>query len=377
MGARYVVAPDRLLAGHGVRVDGEGRIAALEPVEDDGAGGGADFVAPGLIDLQVNGFAGEDLHACDEGGFARICRALPAHGVTGFLPTLISAPAPALLDRLALLAGWLGERRDAATPLGVHLEGPFLAPARRGAHPAEGLARPDPVLLDELCAAAGPALRLLTLAPELPGALDLVEAATARGVVVALGHSEADAATVRAAVARGARLVTHCGNAMPPITAREPGLAGAALVEPALRVAVIADGVHVAPEFLRLAHAAKGAGLVLTSDAISGAGLGDGRHLLGGREVHVAGGVARDPDGRLAGSTTGLFAATAGFAAAVACSPVQAFLAAASGPADLLGTDDRGALSPGRRADLLRLRAGACGWALVAVHRGGRILTLA
>jgi N-acetylglucosamine-6-phosphate deacetylase len=314
--------------------------------------GGRGIAAPGFVDLQVNGFAGVDLLGADAAGYARAGEALLATGVTAYLPTFITAPADVLLEALrgvpaaAPVFGRMGARI-----LGVHLEGPFLSPGRLGAHPPGHRRDPDPALLERLLA-AGP-VRLVTLAPELPGSGPLLDLLAARGVVASLGHTDARAADANAAFDRGVRSVTHLFNAMRPFGHRDPGLAGAALARDGVVVHLIADGVHVAPEAMLTAWRAARGRVALVTDAIAGAGLGDGTYALGGVEVEVRDGVARRTGGVLAGSVLTLDAAVRNVVALGV--PLEEALAAASTvPAGLLGLP-AGGLEPGAPADVVVL----------------------
>lgn len=277
------------------------------PTSDPGApgttadpfAGRAGTVVPGLVDLQVNGGFGHDFTR-DPTAIWEVARRLPAHGVTAFLPTIITAPPAAALRALEVMAagpppGWVG-----ATPLGIHLEGPMISPARHGAHPRHLLRPPTPELVRPWLE-AGPPL-MVTLAPELPGALPTIEVLATAGVVVAVGHSNADAATTRAAFAAGARHATHLFNAMSGLAHRRPGVAAATLLADDVTFGLIADGVHVHADMVRLAVRMAGPRRVaLVTDAMAGMGMGDGRHRLGERVVEVAGIEARDGEGRLAG----------------------------------------------------------------------------
>ena len=258
---------------------------------------------PGLIDLQVNGAMGWDLTAEPE-RLWDVAAALPRFGVTAFVPTVITS-APAARERaLAALAGgppvgWRGAR-----PLGWHFEGPMLAQGRKGAHLAQWLAPPSLDLVEHWSREAG--VVIVTLAPELPGALDVIEVLVDRGVVVSIGHTEATTGPVAAAVGAGASLVTHLGNAMPPLTAREPGPMGLALAGPHLVAGVIADGVHLAPATLRLAWRTLGERFLTVTDATAALGLPDGPTRLGDQDVVLADGAVRLLDGTLAGSAASL-----------------------------------------------------------------------
>ena len=362
--ADLVVAGGTVLTPDGpVRADvlvAEGRIAGLGGVGPEGPtlDAGGLLVAPGLIDLQCNGAVGIDL-AGEPERLWEMAAALPRWGVTAWLPTIVTGP-PALRRRAlaALRAGPpSGDDRARAEPLGLHLEGPFLAPERRGAHPAEHLAPPDPVVVaDEGWAGA---VRLATLAPELTGALDLVRALVAAGVVVSAGHSSATAAEARAAADAGASWVTHLFNAMVPLSHRAPGLPGVALSDGRFRVGLIADGVHVDPAVVAIAARALGDRLTLVTDAVAPMGTpgaGDGG-------VRLA-------DGTLAGSTLALDQAVRNLARWAGLPLAAALAAATSTPARVLGLADRGTVAVGAVADLVLLDEGG---GLVATVAGGRV----
>jgi N-acetylglucosamine-6-phosphate deacetylase len=261
----------------------DGRVAALEHRLDAPPDVEVDVLSPGFVDLHVHALDGAGTIGSPD--VAGLSRALAARGVTGFLATTVAAPVEELLPLLGPVAV------QGARCLGVHLEGPWLSPHHAGAQPREALAPPELADLDRLVAAGPPAM--VTLAPELPGALDAIAKASAAGVVVALGHSAASYDEAAAGVAAGARHVTHCFNAMAPLHHREPGLAGAALDLPDLTVEVIADGVHLHPAVVRTVWRACGpARVCLVSDAVDVALPGTA--------------AARLPDGTLAGSRIGL-----------------------------------------------------------------------
>jgi N-acetylglucosamine-6-phosphate deacetylase len=313
-------------------------------VEAVGLGGaGAGLAVPGFVDVQVNGFAGVDFLSAGPEDYTRVDEALAATGVTAYLPTFITAAADAYRRALTALTA-AGPRR-----LGAHLEGPFLSPAWPGAHPPEHLREPDLALVDEL-RAIGP-ITTMTVAPELPGGLDLVEALSERGIVVHIGHTDADAATAHAAFDRGARALTHIHNAHRRFRPRDPGPAGVALVRPDVTVTAIVDGVHLAGETVGSAWMAARERLCLITDAISAAGLGDGTFRLGEREVVVAGGASRLADGTLAGSTVTMDRSVRELVALGAATS-EAVHAATAAPARLLGRDDVGRLAPGLPADV-------------------------
>jgi N-acetylglucosamine-6-phosphate deacetylase len=321
----------------------DGRIAAVGL-----GGGGRGFAVPGFVDLQVNGFAGVDFMRADAEGYRRAAAAMLQTGVTAFQPTLITA------DERDLVAA-LGEvPADAAYPriLGVHLEGPFLSPRRLGVHAAAFRRDPDLELAKRLLA-AGP-VTYMTIAPELPGALELVDFLHAEGVVVSLGHSDATAEEAHAAFDRGVRTVTHLFNAMRPFRHRDPGIAGAALVRQDVVVQLIHDGHHVAPETAKIVWATAPGRVALVTDAIAAAGAGDGAFALGDLEVNVNGGVARSSEGALAGSSTTMLEALRnahelGVPLAHAASAVSAI------PASVVRADDLGSIRPGAPADVVVL----------------------
>lgn len=339
------VAPGRIhLAG--------GRIAAVE-LDDAEAGG--PYVAPGFVDLHVHGWGGHDAMGTRE-DLDGMARALLRRGVTSFLPTAVTASIETLQTFAERVRGWIpAAPADGAHPLGFNLEGPFISPDRKGAQNGAFIVAPaavDRVSLEPLLAG----LRITTVAPETPGALDLIRWLGAHGVAVALGHSTATLDEARAGYAVGARSTTHLFNAMTGVDHRAPGLAVAALTDDSAWVELIADGHHVHRALWPIIARAKPAGrLVLVSDAIRLAGTGDGRGTLGGLEVEVSGGrVTLAGTTTLAGSVTALdievrnlVAAGIGLPAAVA--------AASRDPLALLGVEDRGRLAVGQRADLVEL----------------------
>lgn len=325
-------------------------------------------VLPGLLDLQVNGAVGIDLTREPE-RLWEVGAALPRFGVTAFLPTVITSAPEQRTRALAALAagpppGWAG-----AVPLGLHLEGPMIAPARKGAHPPAWLRPPSPALVAGWSRASGVAM--VTLAPELPGALDVVAALAASGVVVAVGHTEASAAQVTAAVERGARAVTHLGNAMPPLAGRTPGPVGAALASPTLVAGVIADGHHLDDTTLAAYAAALGDRLLLVTDTTAALGVPDGPARLGDQRVEVRDGTVRLADGTLAGSAADLAQCLRVLRRATGRSLPDAAAACTRVPADLLGDPTRGRLTPGARGDLTLVDDDLT---VVATVVGGRLL---
>lgn len=330
----------------------------------------AGLIAPGFVDLQVNGAFGSDV-GVDAAALEAISRALPSTGVTAWLPTAISWP----LERYAGLFDAVERAGSApgARILGVHLEGPFLAPSRHGAHDPENLRPVDPGALRELL--AGP-VRVMTLAPELPGALEAIEQIVAAGAAASAGHTDATYGEVLRAADAGLTLGTHLFNAMSPLQHRQPGTAGALLSDPRLRTGIIPDGIHVDPAVVRIAYASKGAdGLIIVTDAMQAAGMPDGAYELSGRAVRVEDGVARLEDGTLAGSTVTMDEAVRRAARFSGAGLVTAIRMATRTPARALGLERIGEIAPGAEADLVVLAPdGAVEETLVAgdsVYRRG------
>lgn len=311
--------------------------------------GGA-VLAPGFVDLHGHGGAGVAYD--DDADPAAALRLHRAHGTTRSVLSLVSAPIDAQERSLARIAGLAA--RDPLV-LGAHLEGPYLAPGRRGAHDPAALTTPDPDLVQRQLRAARGFLRMVTLAPELEGAEQAQDAFQRAGVVVAVGHTEADYATAAAAFRRGARVLTHAFNAMPPVLHRAPGPVLAAVDEGAV-LELILDGVHVHDAVSRGLLRMAPARVALVTDAMSAAGCGDGEHVLGGLPVRVSGGVARlARHGALAGSTLTQDAALRRAVRDLGIDPVEAVAALTSVPARALGRGDLGTLTAGSRADLVLL----------------------
>jgi N-acetylglucosamine-6-phosphate deacetylase len=325
----------------------DGRIAEIGLSSANGRG----VAAPGFIDLQVNGYAGVDFFSADDGGYRNAGEGLLAAGVTAYQPTFITSPEQELTAALREVP------RNGPAPriLGAHLEGPFIAPGRLGMHPPEARRDPDCDLLQRLLE-AGPVSHV-TLAPELPGAYELIELLQARGVTVSLGHSDATAAEARQAFSQGVRTVTHIFNAMRPFAAREPGLAGAALVSGDVVVQVILDGVHLADDTARLVWQAASGRVAIVSDAIAAAGAGDGSYRLAGVDFEVENGIARRADRVLAGSTVSMLGAVRNLVA-LGARLEDALAAASAAPARIAGRPELGTLAPGSVADVVVLDDG-------------------
>lgn len=342
--------------GH-VRMVGAGmhRPDAEELVDARALAGDGAVLAPGFIDLHGHGGGGASY---DDGPEAiRTARAMHrAHGTTRAVISLVTAPLETLERRAAMVA-------DLATTdvdiLGSHLEGPFLDAARKGAHDESLLRAPEPAMVDRLLEAGRGTVRQMTLAPELPGGLHAVRAVVAAGGAAAVGHTSATLAETRAAFDAGATILTHAFNAMPGLGHRDPGPVGAAASDPRVTLEVIADGVHLAPEIVRIAFAIAPGRVALVTDAMAATRAGDGRYDLGSLEVEVEGGVARIAGGgAIAGSTLTQDAALRNAVAAGV--PIEEAVAALTRvPARAIGrADDLGGLVPGMRADAVLLSAG-------------------
>lgn len=341
----------------GVLVDGPniawvGQGAPPERPDEEIVAGEGELIAPGFIDLQVNGFAGHDA-AGGPDAIAAISDALPRTGVTAFLPTLISAP----VEAGAAFVASVGAAAEAtgARVLGAHVEGPFINPSFRGAHLRSHLSNPTPEKVDVI---EGARPRLVTLAPELPGALAAIERLHGAGIVVAAGHTGADFEQGRRAIAAGVRFATHLYNAMPPVHHRRPGIALALLLDPRVIAGLIADGEHVHPAVCEQLVRVKGRSrIALTTDQTSAAGAPAGTYLLSGRSVVSDGRVVRLQDGTLAGSAASmedlvrLMARLPGMSAGVAVGLASAV------PAAVLGERRLGKVEQHGCADLLVLDA--------------------
>ena len=306
---------------------------------------GRGIASPGFVDIQVNGFGGVDFLNADSDGYQRAGKALLGTGVTAYLPTLITAPEEQLQAALEEIpAGTNGGPRI----LGVHLEGPFLSPKRLGAHPRLARRDPDQALLERLLDSGR--IRMVTVAPELRGADTLIGLLLRRGVTVSLGHTDATAAEANDAFDAGVRTVTHLFNAMRPFGHRDPGIAGAALARPDVVVQISLDHIHLAAETAKVVWNAAGGRVALVTDAVAGAGLNDGSYTLGGVEVKIRDGIARGPDGVLAGSSLTMIEAVRNLHA-LGVPLGSALDAASSVPARVIG-EHAGGLVTGSPADI-------------------------
>jgi len=268
-------------------------------------------VIPGFVDLHIHGAGGHDVVEGDEPALDRIASTVARHGTTSIVATTVTAPVEQTCRSLENIAQYIrGHEKPNVTGrlvaeiLGIHLEGPFISPARRGVHPPSAIARPSVEILGKFIKAGDGLVKILTLAPELPGAMELIESAVAAGAVAAMGHTDADYEQARAAIRAGARHAVHTYNAMRPFSHRDPGILGAIMTDPEVTAEIIADGVHVAAAAIQVLIGAKGFDTVLlVSDGIAATGMRDGNYRLGDFEVSVKDGVARNSEGKLAGST--------------------------------------------------------------------------
>jgi N-acetylglucosamine-6-phosphate deacetylase len=311
--------------------------------------GRAGTAVPGYVDLHINGVAGVDFLTTDIAGLRRAAEALAATGVVAFQPTLVSSMATAYREPLALVAEAMRVKGPLPRPIGAHLEGPFLSPEWPGVHDPVHLRFPDPALAARLCA-LGP-VTMMTVAPELQGALELIERLASAGVVVSCGHSDADAGQAHAGFDGGARAITHLHNAHRRWRPRDPGIGGVALVRPGVTVQAIVDGVHLAPETAYGAFLAARERFCLVTDALEAALIGPGHYGLAGRPVHVRDGAARLPDGTLAGSVLTMDQAVRNLVSSGA-DLAAAVHAATAAPARLIRREDLGTLREGAPAHL-------------------------
>ena len=324
-------------------------------------------LAPAFFDVHIHGGAGHDAMEATPQALTAMGRLLASHGTGSYLATTVTAPLDATLRSLEglgkLIAHPPGAEQSVAWPIGIHLEGPFLSHAKRGVHPPELLLAPDIRVFDRLYEAAEGHVRLMTLAPELPGALELAAHATAHGVRVSLGHSNATAAETRAGIAAGAVSATHTFNAMRTLDHREPGILGVVLTTDSLFAELICDGIHTAPEMVKIWWRSKGPErALLVTDAMSAAGMPDGEYSLAGLKIQVANGKASFCD-VLAGSVLTLDRALTNFLAFAGASLQDGLRLLTANPAAMTGfADMTGALAVGRAANL------------VAVDGAGRLL---
>lgn len=371
---RTVITAEKLWDGtslipHPVVDIEDGRIASIrsrEASESAGRGAVMDYpgatLAPAFFDVHMHGAAGHDVMEATPEALAAVGGFLASRGTGSYLATTVTAPIDATLRALSGLAKLVAHPPENAThkawPIGIHLEGPFLSHAKRGVQPAEHLLVPDIATFDRFFEAAEGHIRLITMAPELSGAVEVTAHATARGVRVSLGHSDATAAETRAAIAAGAASATHTFNAVRPLDHREPGILGTVLTTDSLFAEIICDGIHTAPELVKLWWRAKGPErAILVTDAMSAAGMPDGEYHLGGFAVQVANGKAM-ARGVLAGSVLTLDRALANFLEFTGAGLEQGLRLLTANPASMTGfLDQTGSLAVGQKANLVAVDA--------------------
>jgi N-acetylglucosamine-6-phosphate deacetylase len=307
------------------------------------------YVSPGFIDLQLNGGAGYNFEDTDFEEMSRIIDFYVTHGTTGILPTTVTAPIAGIRSTITRV-----KQMDHPAVLGMHIEGPFISKRRKGAQNPEYICDPSIEKLNELIDGHEGFIRIMTLAPELPGVDPLISRIREIGAIPSLGHSDAGYEEALTAIEKGVGLFTHMFNAMRGFHHREPGAVGAALVSDVM-VELIPDNIHVHPAMMRLLYKAKGADRIcLITDAISATGLTNGEYQLGGLKIVVKDGQAQLGDGTLAGSTLTMDRAVKNFMDATGCSLPEAVQAASLNPARLLGIADRkGSLELGKDADII------------------------
>jgi N-acetylglucosamine-6-phosphate deacetylase len=356
------IEPPLLLVEDGTIVEVTSRARRELP----GIGRAVDFgdgiLAPGFIDIHIHGGAGRDVMEAGTDPLPAVEGLLARHGVSSYFPTTVTAPLEATLSALERLSGAIeaagksppsgGER---ARPLGIHLEGPFISHVRRGVHPPENLLAPSLPAFDRFWQAARGHIRVMTIAAELPGAMEVIAEASRRGVCVSLGHSDADLSSAGAGVGGGARHATHTFNAMRPLDHRDPGILGEVLTDARLSADIIADGIHIDPAVMDLFIRAKGAeGAVLITDATAATGMPDGRYQLGSLEVEVKDGKCT-AGGKLAGSVLTMDRAVRNVMQFAHWDLQQTLRLATLNPARVTGLRAQGELKPGKRADFVVL----------------------
>ena len=363
-----------LLVDHGRVLEISARGSRQVPAGIAASDFGDALMAPGYIDLHIHGSAGYDVMDEKAEALPAIEHLLARHGVTSYFPTTVTAPMDATLRALERLADAIEKRecennndnndnedgKRRALPLGIHLEGPFISHARRGVHPPENLLAPTLTMFERFWQAARGRIRMMTIAPELEGAPEVIAEAARRGVCVSMGHSDADFAAAERGIAAGARHATHTFNAMRPLSHntldnRSPGILGAVLTDHRVSADIIADGVHLDPVIVKLFAKAKGPEqTVLITDATSAAGMPDGRYRLGSLEVDVRDGKCM-MDGKLAGSVLTMDRAVRNLARFAEWDLPQAVAAASRNPAHAARIANKGVLAAGADADFVVL----------------------
>jgi N-acetylglucosamine-6-phosphate deacetylase len=368
--AGRAVTPSEEIPGAGILIR-DGVMEAIGPRESLRLPAGAREIrepgaiaVPGFVDVHIHGAGGHDVMEGSHDALAAVAKTVARHGTTSLVATTVSASPDDTCRSVEGIATYISEQHSSrgatrdcrAEVLGIHFEGPFLSAVRRGAHPPEWLTLPSAELLEKFLHAAKGAARILTLAPELPGAAPCMDAARKAGLVVAIGHTDATYEQARAAIARGARHAVHVYNAMRPFSHHDAGVIGAVLTSPEVTAELIADGVHVDEPAMRMLLQAKGVERVLlVSDGTSATGMPDGKYSLGTLEVTLSGGVCRNSEGKLAGSTLTLDRALRNIVG-MGVPFAHALRMLTVNPAKLLGAEfKKGVLRAGADADIVLL----------------------
>jgi N-acetylglucosamine-6-phosphate deacetylase len=360
------ITPKAEILGAGILIR-DGEIEAVGPRSAMELPSGAEEIQapeytaiPGFVDVHIHGAGGHDVMEADELALSTITGRLAAFGTTSLLATTVTASADETCRAVEGISKYISGQHQTnqarAEVLGIHFEGPFLSKERRGVHPMEWLQQPSAELLQRFLQAASGNARIMTIAPELLGAMPCIDAARSLGMVVSIGHTDATYEQARAAIAHGAHHATHVYNAMRPFTHRDPGVIGAVLTTPEVTAELIADGVHVDEIAMKILVQSKGAEkVILISDGTSATGMPDGKYMLGGLEVTVSGGVCRNAEGRLAGSTLTLDRALRNIVK-LGTPLADAVRMLTLNPATLLGIEfKKGALRTGADADIVLL----------------------
>jgi len=349
-------SPGRIVIRNGI-IDAVGLLSDLRlPADSEHVDALRFTVVPGFIDPHIHGSGGADVMDATLASMNTISRTLASHGTTSFLPTTVSAPPEILGSTLDRLSPLLQESFEGAKPIGIHLEGPFISGQKRGTHRENNIRLPDQSLLSSWISRASGNLKLLTMAPELDGANPVADFARASGVTVAMGHSNASFEEAFAASENGTHYAVHTFNAMRGFSHRDSGIVGAVLSDDRIFAEIIADGIHVRPEVVRIFARSKGRErILLVTDAISATGMPDGTYNLGTDKVEVRAGVCRDNEGRLAGSTLTQDAALRNFVAYSGMRMDDAIFGLTWNPARALKLEGRGCIEPGAHADMVML----------------------
>jgi len=319
-------------------------------------------LAPGFVDIHIHGGAGHDVMEPDDTALPAVETLIARHGVSSYFPTTVTAPVEQILSALEHLARAIEVTQCGpqdgvlrARPLGIHLEGPFISHARRGVHPAANLLPPTVTAFERFWQVSRGQIRMMTIAPELPGSIEVIKEAARRGVLVSLGHSDADFETTRAAIEAGARHATHTFNAMRPLAHRDPGIVGEVLTDARVSADIIVDGIHLDPAVVKLFLQMKGElATILITDATAATGMPDGRYRLGSLEVEVKDGKCL-VEGRLAGSVLTMDRALRNVMQFGGWSLPQALRAATLNPARAANLHHAGRLTNGSWADIVVL----------------------